>query len=77
VSVTPPKPKDELQAVAARLSRAAPETWQAFIKAFEVFTEEAVHQCVQAPADKVLKAQGRAQLSVDLSSLFSTAHKQQ
>jgi len=77
VSTTPPKPKDELQAVAARLSRAAPETWQAFIKAFEVYTNEARDACVQAPADKVLKAQGRAQQCVDLSSLFSSAHKQQ
>jgi len=77
VSITPPKPKDELQAVAARLSRAAPETWQAFIKAFDVYRAEAFDQCVQAPADKVLKAQGRAQQCVDLFSLFSTAHKQQ
>lgn len=77
MTVTPPKPKDELQAVAARLSRAAPETWQAFIKAFEVYTDEARDACVQAPADKVLKAQGRAQQCVDLSALFTTAIKQQ
>lgn len=76
MSVTPPKPKDELQAVATRLSRAAPETWQAFMKAFEVYTNEARDQCVHAPANRVLIAQGRAQQCVDLSSLFTETIKQ-
>lgn len=73
MSVTPPKPKDELAIVAARLSRTAPNTWDDFIKAFEAYARERKDACVQAPADKVLVAQGRAQQCVELSSLFTNA----
>lgn len=73
MTVTPPKPHDELALVAARLSRAAPNTWDEFIKAFEVYATVRKDSCVQAPADKVLLAQGRAQQCVELSSLFRNA----
>lgn len=73
MTVTPPKPKDELATVAARLSRAAPNTWVEFIKAFEAYTTERKDGCVQAAADKVLLAQGRAQQCVELSSLLTSA----
>jgi hypothetical protein len=73
VSITPPKPHDELSAVAARLSRAAPNTWDEFIKAFEAYAAVRRDACVQAPADRVLIAQGRAQQCVELSSLFMNA----
>jgi len=73
VTVTPPKPKDELALTAAHLSRAAPSSWADFMKAFEAYTAERKDSCVQAPADRVLLAQGRAQQCVELSSLFTTA----
>ena len=73
MSVTPPKPHDELALVAARLSRAAPNTWDEFMKAFEDYTAVRRDACIQAPADRVLLAQGRAQQCVELSSLFSKA----
>jgi hypothetical protein len=73
VSITPPKPKDELALAAAHLSRAAPNSWSDFVKAFEALTVERKDNCVQAPADRVLLAQGRAQQCVELSSLFTNA----
>lgn len=76
MSVTPPKPKDELASAAARLSRAAPNTWADFMKAFEVYTADLKDACVHAAADKILLTQGRAQQCVDLSSLFTNAIKQ-
>ena len=75
MSVTPPKPHDELALAAARLSRAAPNSWDDFVKAFEAFTGTRKDACIQAPADKVLLAQGRAQQCVELSSLFTNAIK--
>ena len=73
MSITPLKPRDELALVAARLSRAAPSTWDEFIKIFEAYTADRKDSCVQAPADKILLAQGRAQQCVELSSLFKNA----
>lgn len=73
MSVTPPKPKDELATAAAYLSRAAPNKWVDFVKAFEAYAAERKDSCVQAPADRVLLAQGRAQQCVELSSLFMNA----
>jgi hypothetical protein len=73
VSITPPKPKDELALAAAHLSRAAPNSWADFVKAFEVYMRVRKDECVQAPADRVLLAQGRAQQCVELSSLFTNA----
>lgn len=60
---------------AARLSRAAPKSWEDFVKAFEAFTEVRKDGCVQATADKVVLMQGRAQQCVEISSLFTEAIK--
>ena len=73
MTVTPPKPHDELALVAARLSRAAPNSWDDFVRAFEAYAEVRRDACIQAPADRVLIAQGKAQQCVELSSLFSKA----
>ena len=71
MSVTPPKPKDELQTAATRLSRAAPEFWKPFMKAFEAYQAEAIDTCINAPANRVLEAQGRVRQLRDLSTLFT------
>jgi hypothetical protein len=75
VTVTPIKPHDVLAIAAAQLSRAAPNTWAEFLKAFEAYACIYKDACVQAPADQVLKAQGKAQGCVELSSLFINAIK--
>lgn len=75
MSVTPPKPKDVLQEAAAHLSRAAPNKYDEFVKAFEVYLDEHAAACVHAASDKVLIAQGRARALTDLSSLFINAIK--
>lgn len=73
MSITPLKPKDELALAAARLSRATPNSWDDFLKRFEIYTTDRKNDCVQAPADKVLLMQGRAQQCVDLLTLFTNA----
>jgi hypothetical protein len=75
VSITPTKPHDELSIVAARLSRAAPNMWEEFVKAFDVYAATVAGACVHAASDKVLNAQGRAQQCADLSSLLKNANQ--
>lgn len=76
MSVTPPKPKDTLTLAAARLSKAAPNTWQEFIAALEPYAREAELACVRAPADGVLIMQGKARERHDLLTLLTDAAKQ-
>ena len=76
MSVTPPKPHDELMLAAARLSRAAPNMYAEFLKAFEVFTTQAKDSVVNAASDKVLLAQGRARSCVELLGHLTDATKQ-
>jgi hypothetical protein len=76
VSVTPPKPKDTLAIAAARLSKAAPNTWPDFVAALEAYAREAELACVRAPADGVLIAQGKARERHDLLTLLTDAAKQ-
>lgn len=76
MTVTPAKPKDHLTAAAARLSKAAPNAWVEFVEAFAQFTRDRCDACVQAPADKVLLAQGMARQLVELQTLLNDAAKQ-
>lgn len=76
MTVTPPKPKDVLVTVAARLSKAAPNSWKDFMDAYDAFTRSRMDACVAAPADQVLRAQGMALQCVELQTLFAEAVKQ-
>ncbi len=76
MSITPPKSHDVLVEVAARLSRAAPNTWTEFTAAFAAYTDDRKDGCVQAPADRILITQGKAQQCVELLSLLKQAIKQ-
>jgi len=76
VTVTPPRPKDNLATEAARLSRAAPNAWAPFVTAFEEFARDREIACVHAPADRVLLAQGMARQCIELLTLLNDASKQ-
>jgi len=76
VSTTPPKPKDKLALAAARLSKAAPNAWVEFMSDFGEYVRDRELACVQAPSDRVLNAQGRAQQLQELCSLLLDAAKQ-
>lgn len=76
MSVVPPKPKDVLILKAAHLSKAAPNSWGEFIEAFTAYARERVDLCIQAPADKVLLAQGMARQVNELLALMVDASKQ-
>ncbi len=75
MSTTPPKPKDNLQVAAARLSRAAPNMWAEFLVEMEAYARSRESACVQAPADRVLLAQGGARQVNELLALFHEAAK--
>lgn len=55
-----PKLGDNLQMAAARLKMAAPNTFKEFEDAVAALTVARSAECVQAPPDGVLKAQGKA-----------------
>lgn len=71
----PPKPKDNLQVAAARLSRAAPNMWIEFMVELAAYARDRESACVQAPADRVLLAQGGARQCNELFTLFTEAAK--
>lgn len=73
MTTTPNRPHDELMLVAARLSRATPNTWDEFLKAFEAYSSDRSRDCVAAPYDKIYLAQGRAQQCAELAKLFREA----
>lgn len=66
-------PQVELTLAADRLSRAAGPLWDEFLKAFELYGDKRVKECVAAPGDKVVVAQGRAQECTRLHELFANA----
>lgn len=70
---TPIREKDAVAVAAAKLKRTAGPLWEEFEKAFNVYAATVKDTAIQAPADKVMVAQGRAQQCVELSTLFSEA----
>ena len=54
-------PEQDLIVAASRLSRAAPESWDEFLKAFHLYGWDLANQLVASPRDMVYIAQGRAQ----------------
>jgi hypothetical protein len=60
----------EIEAALAKAAQSlrfrAPEDWDAFIKALSDRVDAAYDQCVSAPPDRVLMAQGRAQEARDI-----------
>ena len=65
--------EDALAVAAAKLKRQLPSVWEEFEKAFEAVGAAARDVAIQAPADKVMVAQGRAQQCVAFSELFTKA----
>ena len=54
-------PEQNLILAAARLSRASPESWDEFMKAFHLYSWDQANLLVASPPDMVYIAQGRAQ----------------
>lgn len=76
MTATPLKPEDELTIAANRVSRSAPQQWAEFIKAVELYSRLKDQACIAAPADQVLKAQGKALQIQELLNLFTATPKQ-
>jgi hypothetical protein len=55
---------------AARLSRASPESWDEFLKAFHLYAWDLAELLVSSPPDMVHIAQGRAQGVAAVSRLL-------
>ena len=73
MTATPIRDEDALAIAAAKLKRAAGPLWDEFEKSFNIYTGKVMATAIQAPADKVMVSQGRAQQCVELSTLFSKA----
>ncbi len=74
---------NELLEASKRLSQAAPNTWQEFVKAFELHDALKRIELVQSPLDRLQISQGRAQETTAILKIFlqatgagtATAHK--
>lgn len=76
MSTTPFKPNDMLTIEANRVSRSAPTVWAEFMKAMVEYARQQELACIQAPADQVLLAQGKARQCQELLTLFTAQPKQ-
>jgi hypothetical protein len=56
---------------AAELARTAPRSWNEFLGAFSIFTDQIKNDCIQSPLEHLPVAQGRAQLAAHLLALMS------
>ena len=65
----------ELNIKAAAIARSNPGDWRRFLEAFEEFAEVQINKCIDAHADDVRLAQGRAQQCKQLVTLFKDAVK--
>lgn len=73
MSVIPLRNGDVLTMAAARMARANPVGWEEFRRALAAVSADRAALCVQAPADQVIVAQGRAQQLAELCTLFENA----
>lgn len=66
---------EKLTLAAAELARAAPNRWQEFLAAFEVYSDARKDELVRAESSELARSQGRAQLAASLFGLFGNAVK--
>lgn len=69
---TPLRPIDKVMFAAANLKAASPNRFAEFIEALGLLTAARNAECVQAPADGVLKAQGKALQLQELENTLTT-----
>jgi hypothetical protein len=62
--------KDDLSKYALLLRNANPDAWEAFLKTFACYAQEVLENTSMAPADQVLRMQGRAQQCRALLQIF-------
>jgi len=60
----------ELKQVVLFLRNAAPEEFAAFVKRFEIYTDEVVYKTMDADAVSILAAQGRGQQCLAIMRIF-------
>lgn len=65
----------DLILAAAKLARSAPETWEEFLGALQVYTEAQISNCISSPLEELQRAQGRAQNASALLRLIRDALK--
>lgn len=63
----------ELRRVSQRLRDFNGSQWTDFVKAFAAFADRAATECVEAPPDKLVAAQARAQQARALLEVFTTS----
>lgn len=73
---TPLRPVDKVMFAAANLKAAAPNRFTEFMEALHELVAQRNAECVQAPADGVLKAQGRALQLQEVESTLKTCSEE-
>jgi hypothetical protein len=76
MSIAPLRTVDQLTVSAARMARAAPNSWDEFKALLAKLAQERAALCVQAPPDKIFNVQGQAQALQELETLFKDAPAQ-
>lgn len=56
------------------LRNADPKVWDQFVSCFDVYTIEVMNGLTSAPADEILRMQGRAQQCKALLRIFAECH---
>lgn len=69
---TPLRPIDKVMFAAANLKAAAPNRFPEFLEALNELVAQRNAECVQAPADGVLKAQGKALQLQEVQEVLSS-----
>lgn len=65
------KATDDLTLRAAHLARTAPESWQRFLEAFSIYTNEQTTNCIGSSLEELPRSQGRAQIAAQLHALLA------
>lgn len=73
---TPLRPVDKVTFAAANLKAAAPNRFSEFMEALHELVAQRNAECVQAPPDGVLRAQGRALQLQDIESTLKTCSEE-
>jgi hypothetical protein len=67
--------EQELIAASARLARASPESWNEFVKKFNVYSWYLAEVLVASPPDMLVVNQGRAQGVAALGRILATCRE--
>jgi hypothetical protein len=64
-------PEEEFILAAARVARAAPDSWKLLLGAAQSISTQQINYCIQSPLEELPRAQGRAQYAARIYGLMA------